>query len=63
MTQRYEDVDKRLYLCFIDYSKAFDYVYHKKLTKILMKIGISDKEQRILAHLYCNLSREMKKKN
>ena len=26
---------KNIYLCFIDYTKAFDYVDHKKLWKIL----------------------------
>ena len=28
--------------CFIDYAKAFDYVDHNKLWKILKEMGISD---------------------
>ena len=28
--------------CFIDYAKAFDYVDHNKLWKILQEMGISD---------------------
>ena len=32
--------------CFIDYTKAFDYVDHNKLWKILKKMGIPD-------HLTC----------
>ena len=39
---------KKIYLCFIDYAKAFDCVDHKKLWKIL-------KEMRIPDHLTCLL--------
>ena len=39
---------KSIYFCFIDYAKAFDYVDHNKLWKIL-------KEMRILDHLTCLL--------
>ena len=38
--------EKNIYFCFIDYTKAFDYMDHNKLWKILKKIGISD-------HLTC----------
>ena len=31
-----------LYFCFIDYAKAFDYVEHNKLWKILKEMGIPD---------------------
>ena len=37
-----------MYFCFIDYAKAFDCVDHKKLWKILKKMGIPD-------HLTCLL--------
>ena len=33
---------KNIYFCFIDYAKAFDCVDHKKLWKILKKMGIPD---------------------
>ena len=33
---------KNIYFCFIDYAKAFDYVDHNKLWKILKEIGIPD---------------------
>ena len=29
-------------ICFIDYTKAFDYVGHNKLWKILKEMGIPD---------------------
>ena len=31
-----------IHFCFIDYAKAFDYVDHNKLWKILQEIGIPD---------------------
>ena len=39
---------KNIYFCFIDYTKAFDWVDHNKLWKILKEMGISD-------HLTCLL--------
>ena len=33
---------KNIYLCFIDYAKAFDCVDHKKLWKILKEMRIPD---------------------
>ena len=42
------EFQKNICFCFIDYSKAFDCVDHKKLWKILNKMGIPD-------HLTCLL--------
>ena len=42
------EFQKNIYFCFIDYAKAFDYVDHNKLWKIL-------KEMRTLDHLTCLL--------
>ena len=39
---------KNIYFCFTDYAKAFDYVDHNKLWKILQEMGIPD-------HLICLL--------
>ena len=41
-------VQKNIYFCFIDYTKAFDCVDHNKLRKILQEMGIPD-------HLTCLL--------
>ena len=43
---------KNIYFCFIDYTKAFDCVDHKKLWKILKEIGISDHLTCLLRNLY-----------
>ena len=44
--------EKNIYLCFIDYAKAFDCVDHKKLWKILKEMGISDHLTCLLRNLY-----------
>ena len=36
------EFQKNIYFCFIDYTKAFDYVNHNKLWKILQEMGIPD---------------------
>ena len=34
-------VPKKIYFCFINYTKAFDYVDHNKLWKILKEMGMT----------------------
>ena len=46
------EFQKNIYLCFIDYAKAFDYVIHNKLWKILKQIGIPDHLTCLLRNLY-----------
>ena len=36
-TEKAREFEKNIYFCFIDYTKAFDYVDHNKLWKILKK--------------------------
>ena len=36
------EFQKNIYLCFIDYAKAFDCVDHNNLWKILQEMGILD---------------------
>ena len=40
--EKSRDFQKNIYFCFIDYTKAFDWVYHNKLWKILQEMGIPD---------------------
>ena len=44
--EKERELQKNIYFCFIDYSKAFDYVDHNILWKILKEMGIPD-------HLTC----------
>ena len=46
--QKAREFQKNIYFCFIDYAKAFDWVDHNKLWKILKDMGIPD-------HLICFL--------
>ena len=46
------EFQKNIYFCFIDYTKAFDYVDHTKLWKILQEMGIPDHLTCLLRNLY-----------
>ena len=46
------EFQKNSYFCFIDYDKAFDYVDHNKLWKILQEMGIPDHLICLLRNLY-----------
>ena len=51
-SKKQESSKKNIYFCFIDYAKAFDYVDHNKLWKILKEMGIPDHLTRLLRNLY-----------
>ena len=40
--EKAREFQKNIYFCFTDYAKAFDYVDHNKLCKILKEMGIPD---------------------
>ena len=46
------EFQKNIYLWFIDYAKAFDFVDHNKLWKILKEMGIPDHLTCLLKNLY-----------
>ena len=50
--KKQENSRKNIYFCFIDYAKAFDYVDHNKLWKILEEMGIPDHLTCLLRNLY-----------
>ena len=47
-----KEFQKNIYLCFINYAKAFDCVDHNKLWKILKEMGIPDHLTCLLRNLY-----------
>ena len=47
-----QEFQKNIYLCFIDYTKAFDFVDHITLWKILKEMGIPDHLTCFLRNLY-----------
>ena len=50
--KKQESFRKNIYFCFIENSKAFDCVDHKKLWKILKEMGIPDHLTCLLRNLY-----------
>ena len=52
IVKRAREFQKNIYLCFIDYAKAFDYVDHNKLWIILKEMGIPDHLTCLLRKLY-----------
>ena len=52
ITEKAREFQKNIYFCFIDYTKAFDYVAHNKLWKILKEMGIPDHLTFLLRNLY-----------
>ena len=49
-----QEFQKNICFCFIDYAKAFDWVDHNKLWKILKEIGILDHLTCLLRNLYAD---------
>ena len=52
INEKTKEFQKNIYFCFIDYTKAFDCVNHKKLCKILKEEEIPDHLTCLLRHLY-----------
>ena len=52
--EKAREFQKNIYLCFIDYAKAFDCVDHNKLWKILKELGIPE-------HLTCQICMQVRK--
>ena len=50
--QKAREFQKNIYFCFIDYAKAFGFVDHRKLWKILKEMGIPDHLTCVLRNLY-----------
>ena len=52
--EKAREFQKNIHFCFIDYDKAFDYVDHNKLWKILKEMGIPDHLTCLLRNLYAS---------
>ena len=50
--EKAKEFQKNIYVCFTDYTKAFDYVDHKKNWKILKEMRIPDHLSCLLRNLY-----------
>ena len=52
LTERATEIQKDLYLCFIDYTKAFDKLRHEEIMSILYSLNIDGKDLRIVRNIY-----------
>ena len=50
--EKAREFQNNIYLCFIDYTKAFDCVDHNKLWKIIKEMGIPDHLTCLVRNLY-----------
>ena len=50
--EKAREFQKNIYLCFIDYTKAFDCVDHNKLWRVLKEMGIPDHLTCLLRNIY-----------
>ena len=57
--EKVREFQKNIYFCFIDYAKAFDYVDHIKLWKILKEMGISDHLTFLLRNLHAGQKQQL----
>ena len=52
IAERQIEMRKDLYLCFIDYEKAFDRVRHPLVVKMLEDVNLDGKDLRLICNLY-----------
>ena len=50
--EKAREFQKNIHFCFTDYAKAFDYMDHNKLWKILREMGMPDHLTCLLRNLY-----------
>jgi len=52
LAEKYVDFSRELFVCYIDFRKAFDSVWRKGLWKVMRRLGYSEKIVRVLESLY-----------
>lgn len=60
LVQKCYDQRKDVFICFIDYQKAFDNVKHDLLIPILREAGIDEKDIQIIHKLYWNQTAKLR---
>ena len=51
--ERSIEMQKSVFMCFVDFDKAFDTVKHEDMIKTLTDIGV-DEDTRLISNLYWN---------
>ncbi|XP_042870688.1 uncharacterized protein LOC122252328 [Penaeus japonicus] len=52
LSERAIEMQKDLFMCFIDYTKAFDKVQHEELLRLLQGLDLDGKDIRLIRNLY-----------
>ena len=52
LCERCLELDNDIYICFVDFEKAFDRVDWVKMMEILRKVGVDWRDRRLIADLY-----------
>ena len=52
LCERAIDIQRKVYIIFLDYEKAFDRVNHNKLMECLQRCGIDGKDYNIIQNIY-----------
>jgi hypothetical protein len=52
LAEKYSDFSKDLFVCYVDFKKAFDSVWREGLWKVMRRLGYPEKIVRILESLY-----------
>ena len=52
MCARAMEINQDVYICFINYTKAFDRVKHSKMVKCVTEIGVDSKDLQIITKMY-----------
>ena len=60
LTERAIEIQRDLYLCFIDYTKAFDKLRHEEIMLILDSLNIDCKDLRIVRNIYWEQTASMR---
>ena len=60
LMQQCYDHQQEIFICFLDYEKAFDTVQHEPLVQILRQTGLDDKDIRIIQNLYWHQEAEVR---
>ena len=54
MSERSLEHDNKIYVCFVDFEKAFDRVSWVQMMKVLKSIGVDWRDRRMVMNLYMN---------
>ena len=63
VSERMIEKGKDIFICFIDFTKAFDRVNHDKLMYIMKTIGILFNERRMITNQYWNQAAKVRYDN